>query len=248
MKKILFCAFSLACMAVACNSVEEAAPVQYGEISVALGEPDVEVITRAEDSAADYMVRVFNSNHEMQHEVVYNQFGTCKLPLGIYYVTAENCSEAEAESANEGKGCMRLWGRSTDVVLSVDNLSQTASVNCEVVNARVAVAFDSSVSGRFNDLKVVISGSREVTVNETAADVETETWFYPQTISYKITGKFIQLGKDIEISGTKTLEAKNNIKLLVKLNTSNGQLLPEIVVNTDIDDPTEVPGEFNPYN
>ncbi len=252
MKKIFLCAFGLACMAVACNSVKEDAPAQYGEISVTLGEPDIEVVTKAAEElkptdteAANYTVRIFNSSDEKQYEVKYSEFTSpYKLELGTYYVTAENCTEAAAESEN----VMRLYGRSDNITLTADAISKKATVNCEVANSLVSVVFDQSVSGQFDDLKVELTGTKTVTVAETAADVETKTWFNPQTISYKISGTFKQLNKYIELpSVQRTLEAKNYVKIVVKLNTSNGQLLPEITVNTDIQDPTEVSGEFNPY-
>ncbi len=254
MKKILTGALGLALMAVACNTLGEP-EVQYGEISVSLGEPDVEVVTRAAETldpssadAADYTVRILNSSGVEQYKAKYNVFETQRLPLGDYYVTAENCSEAEAEQDN---GQMRLFGESAVLTLSADNLSQTVRVDCEVVNSRVAVVFDSTVENRFEGLKVVLAGAstgRSVTVGQTASGVETETWFNPQTVNYTISGRFTQLGKDIKIEGSRTLAAKNNIKLVVKLNLSNGQLLPVVTVNKDIDNPSEIPGEFNPYN
>ncbi len=256
MKKNFLCVIGLACMAVACNSAIEQ-PVQYGEISVALGEPDVEVLTKADtplspEEAADYMIRLYDSADNKKHEALYSAFGTQTLALGTYYVTAENCSEAAAESANEGKGRMRLYGRSGDVVLTAENLSQTATVECSVANARVAVVFDSSVEGKFSDdLEVVLTGTsgRSVTVAQTSSEVE--TWFNPQNLNYTISGTFTQLDRKITIANAEpiVLSAKSNIKLVVKLSTSNGQLLiPEIQVNTDINDPAEVPGEFTPYN
>ncbi len=255
MKRIFLCALGLACMTVACNSVEEAVPVQYGEISVSLGDPEIEVITKAEPEvidpsspeAANYAVSILNSSGQEEYKAKYNEFITQKLALGEYKVTAEDCTEAEAESANDNKGKMRLYGE-TEINLTAENLSQTATVNCEVANARVAVVFDESVSGRFTDLKVELSGSRTVTVAETEAGVETETWFKPQTLTYKISGNFTQLDKEVVITDSKVLAAKNNVKIVVKLNLSNGQLLPEITIDTTIDDVQEIPGEFNPYN
>ncbi len=260
MKKIIFCALGVALIAVACNSVkEDTAPVQYGEISVSLGDPELEVITKAftaldpeSDEAASYIVRVFNSADDVQQgtDATYKDFQPMKLPLGTYYVSAENCTPAQAE---EGDGVMRIAGDCKDVpvVLTSDNLSQTATVNCSVANARVAVVFDESVSGLFDNLQVVITGedgSRIKTVTEMEAGVEKELWFNPQTISYVISGTFKQLDKEITITGTRTLAAKNNIKLCVKVNLSNGQLLPVIQVNKELDSPTDIPGEFNPYN
>ncbi len=260
MKRNIFCALGVALIAVACNSVkEDTAPVQYGEISVSLGDPELEVITKAftaldpeSDEASQYVVRVFSydTNEQQGIDATYKDFQPMKLPLGKYYVSAENCTPIEAE---EGDGKMRIAGDSKDapITLTSDNLSQTATVNCSVANARVAVVYDESVSGLFDNLQVVITGedgSRVKTVAEMATGVEKEFWFNPQTISYVISGTFKQLNKVISIEGTRTLAAKNNIKLWVKVNLSNGQLLPQIQIDKELDSPTDVPGLFNPYN
>ncbi len=252
MKRIIFYATALACMAVACNSVEDpTVPVQYGEISVSLGEPDLEVITKAAlpDDTDNYTVRVFNSSDAQQGtDVLFKDFQPMKLPLGTYYVTAENCTEAEAE---EGNGRMRLFGESSPVVLTETALSQSAEVLCTVANARVAVAYDAKVAGNFDNLTVTVKGKegRQVTFPETEAGVETESWFNPQTISYTISGTFKQTGATVSASGEYTLAAKNNIKLFVQIKLDNGQVLaPVITINKEYDSSTDVPAVVNPYN
>lgn len=243
--------------AVACNSRIET-PDVCGELSVSLaGEPVVEVVSKAatplnqtEPEAAGYMVRIYDSADELKYESTYSAFEAQRLPLGTYYVTAENCTESAAE---EGNGRMRLYGRSQNVTLTVDDLSQTAAVNCTVANAKVSVKFDESVKDRFTGLKVTLSGGTVRTIPITIAQIETgvvtETWFNPSDLTYTISGTFTGSGmnKSVEISRTITLEERNNILLLVKVNLENGQLMPSVTFDTQIDDPTEVPGEFNPY-
>lgn len=262
MKRELIVAALIAMTAISCNT-RIATPDVYGELSVSLaGEPSVEVVSKAAETqepnvlkptdpeADGYMVRIYTSSDEMQYEAAYSAFETQRLPLGTYYVTAENCTEAAAE---EGKGKMRLYGRSEDVTITVDQLVRTATVNCTVSNAKVSVRFDESVQGRFSDLQVVLAGGttdgRRITIGQTAADVVTETWFNPSDLTYTIAGKFTGSGmnRPVEISKTINLAARNNILLLVKVNLENGQLMPSVTVDTEIDDPTEVPGEFNPY-
>lgn len=253
--KILTAA-ALALMTVACTQkIDE--PLQYGQLSVALsGEPSVEVVTKAyaldktSEDAKDYTVRIYDKADAAapKYAASYYDFATQILPLGTYYVTAENCTEVEAET---GKGQMRLAGQSADVTLSADALTGTATVECTVTNAKVSVQFDASVAGRFTGLKVTLSGgttrTEAITVAET--DVVTETWFNPSLLTYTISGIFTGSGmnKEVNLSKSIGLAAKNNILLLVKVNLENGQLMPSVTVDTQIDDPTEVPGEFNPY-
>ena len=257
MNNRILTAMALIFMAVACtHKVDE--PLRYGELGVALsGEPSVEVLSKApqtldpeSDDAAAYMVRIFDSADQQKYEAAYSAFQTQTLPLGTYYVTAENCSEAQAE---EGYGKMRLYGRSADVTLAPEALVQTATVNCTVANAKVSVQFDESVEGRFTGLQVALSGgtvrTAPVVIAQTETDVVTETWFNPSELTYTISGTFTAGGinKSVEISKTVDLQAKSNIKLVVKVNLENGQLVPNVTFDTQIDDPKEVSGEFNPY-
>ncbi len=249
MKKIIFCAAALACMAVACNSVKEnTAPVQYGEISVSLGEPDLEVITKAAqpDDTPNYTVRVFNDAGVQQgSDVLFGTFQPMKLPLGTYYVTAENCTEAEAE---EGNGVMRLFGESNRVTLTANALSQSAEVKCQVANARVSVAFDENVEGKFENLTVTVKGANGREVSFTEAQAGADSWFNPQDITYTISGTFIQTGKAVTANGDYSLQAKNNIVLTVKINLDNGQIIaPSIIVDKSFDSQSNVNTEINPY-
>lgn len=249
---------AMAIMAVACTQkVDE--PLQYGELSVALsGEPTIEVVSKAPqtleqtaEEASAYVVRIFDSSDDsMKYEETYAAFQPQRLPLGTYYVTAENCTETQAE---EGNGKMRLYGCSEPVNIAPETLTPTATVNCVVTNAKVSVQFDESVAGRFSGLQVVLSGGttegRTLTVAQTATGVVTETWFNPSELTYTISGTFTGSGmsKPVSITRTIALQARNNIKLLVKVNLENGQLMPGLTVDTDIDDPQEKEEEFNPY-
>lgn len=251
-------AAALALMAVACAQKAEE-PLMYGELSVALsGEPSVEVVSKApeallptDEEASAYMVRIYDSADALKYESVYSAFEAQKLPLGTYYVTAENCTEADAETGN---GKMRLYGCSSDVNLTADALFQTATVGCTVSNAKVSVQFDQSVKGRFADLNVSLDGGTARTaplvIPETETGVVTETWFNPSELTYTISGTFTAGGmnKDVNISKTISLKARNNVLLLVKVNLENGQLMPSLTVDTQIDDLKEIPEEFNPYN
>lgn len=248
---------ALAFISVACSTkVEE--PIQFGQLSVSLGEPSVEVISKVpttldqtSDEAANYTVSVYDGDDTQLYSKTYDQFQTQTLPFGTYYVTAENMT---AEKAEEGDGQMRLYGCSADITLSSTQLTQTATVNCTVANAKVSVAFDESVADRFENLQVVLAGGttsgRSFTIAQTATGVETVKWFNPSTLTYTITGTFSYSGvtKPVEISNSVVLNAKDNVKLLVKLNLENGQVLvPTITYDTTLADPTEIEGEFNPY-
>lgn len=242
-------AMALALMSIACTQKVDQ-PLQYGEISVALaGDPAIDVATKAAvelsaEEAAAYTVRIFDIAGTKKYESTYKAFEAQRLPLGTYYVTAESCSETSAE---EGHGKMRLYGRSADLTLSTAALQQTAKVDCTVSNAKVSVAFDSSVSGRFDGLKVVFS-KKDRTLEVPESAIVTETWFNPSEVSYTISGIFTATGKNVTLTGNLSLEAKDNIKLVVKVSLDNGQILvPTITVDTTIGAQEEKTEEFNPY-
>lgn len=259
MKKFILSLVSLAAMVSACNTVMIEQPDQCGELSVSLfDEPGVEVVTKApealsptDDEASKYTVRIFNASDEKLYEATYKAFETQTLALGSYYVTAENCSEAAAETGN---GTMRLFGKSDNVTLSADALTGTATVNCTVTNAKVSVKFDESVKDKFSGLQVTLSGgttrTKAITVAQTATDVVTETWFNPSALTYTISGTFTGSGmsKDVSISDDIELKAKNNILLVVKVNLENGQLVPAVTIDTELDNLVEEDATFNPYN
>lgn len=257
MKKCFSGVMAALLMAVACQTEKMDSSLGYGTLDVTLtGESHFDVVlkspqTLSAQEAADYNLSIFDKSDVLKYgPVKYRDFKAQVLPMGTYYVTAESCTVAEAEAGN---GKMRLAGTSADVVLSPTSISQTAQVECTVANAKVVVVYDSSVSGMFDGLKVEIAGGttagRKVTVSETTAGQETETWFNPSSISYTIKGKFKPTGKDLTLSGTRTLSAKDNLRLLVKLNLENGEITasPVIVVDVAVSQQVSVEEEFNPY-
>ncbi len=243
---------ALAFAVVACDSVRVDEPVQYGEISVALAGNQEVVVTKAETvidpesaEAAEYTIRIFDSDDNRKHEARYNEFKSAKLEFGTYYLTAENCSETEAE---EGSGKMRVYGRSSDVTLSAQNLSQTVGVTCHVANAKVAVKLDPSVQDRFENFKVVFyraSGST-VTVRDTTGEVD--TWFNPSTVNYTVSGTYSHDGieEDFEHRSSCELKAKDYVMIVVNVDSQSGQLQPTVGFVDTLTESDQTSG-FNPY-
>lgn len=248
MNRLSTCLIAFTCLLTACNTVIIEQPLQYGTISVALeDEPSLDVQTKAEPVADDFTVRFFDSSDTLKETGEYVNGLSVYLPFGIYYVTAENCTESEAEV---GLGKMRLSGKSNPVNLSVDNIDPVVNLECTVANAKVTVKFDTSVKDIFDDLKVVLTGGtegRRIEVKE-SPDM-TETWFNPSTLGYLISGNIKQAtGKAISYSGSRELDSKDNILLLVKL--AQGQVEVEIVEpEDDYKVTTDTKDEYiNPYN
>lgn len=247
MKKV-FILTALTVLAASCQRIEMSKPVQYGSLSVAMdAEVKVEAVTKAPATAeelANYKVKVIGQN-QTHYDGLYSEFQPLKLPLATYTVSAENCTSTDAE---KGNGCKRLFG-STEVTISESNLNPTAEFTCSVANALVTVEFDKSATDHISGLKVDLKGGTSGrTVSVTTSG--TEVWFNPSTVSWAITGKITSINKAVDIKGSKSLVAKNHLKIVVSVNLENGQIsaAPDITLDTVLDAAEEKNEVFNPYN
>lgn len=240
--------------AVSCQRVQMVAPqTQYGSLGVSL-KTESELVTKAESgvslTTADLNLKIVEqSSSESKYSGKYTKYEALSLPMGkSYLVSAENCTVDEAEAGN---GQIRVYG-SQEVTIS--SLSNNVSFTCTVQNARVEVAFDSSVATYASDVQVVLnSGSRSLTIPYSSAS--TICWFNPTAengFSWTISGTLNNNTNDsINKRGSRTLAAKDNIRLKVSINASNGQLIIKqdaITIDTTInaEDPIDV--LYNPYD
>ena len=259
---------SAALLAVSCNTVSIEEPVQYGTLAVSLsGDPVIEVVSKAAetltpDKAANYNIAVYTSADCSGNPVE----GTAKkyseltspvvLPAATYYVWAESCTAADAES---GKGVMRFEGVSPAVEVR-PGFASTATVECTVANAVVTVNFDDSVDGKINDLKVTLvretpSRSVEVAYADVAGEDEKQqqVWFNAKsTVKYTISGTSAITQQPLTGEGCTgtlpTLNAGNNVQLNIKVASDNGVLTVLSDVEINVPETTVKPDGFNPYN
>ena len=239
MKKVLILT-ALTVLAASCQRLEMSKPLQYGSLSVAMdAEVKVEAVTKA--AATDlnnYTVTVAGSAEGLPKSCLYSAFQPLTLPLGTYTVSAENCTSTDAETGN---GCKRLYG-STNVTIDEAHLTPTAEFTCSVANALVTVEFDKSATDHIDDLEVSLTGGTSGrTVSVTTSG--TEVWFNPSTVSWAITGNIASINKDVDITGSKSLVAKNHLKIVVSV---NGQMAAPTITLDTVRNAAE-PVEFNPY-
>ena len=259
MRKVFVYIVVAAVFAVSCESVKTDSPVQYGKLSISLAqEPVLDVksnVALTPEQAADYNVAVYADQACSGSPVIapmeYSAFGTQTIAVGEYYVEAESCTEADAEACEAyPNGQKRLYGVSGKVSVSTET-PVTAIVNCMVSNALVTVSFDQETiydddQCRFTDLKVSLSsGSKSTEIPASKTDVE--HWFNPCELTYSITGQFTATGKYISVEKTLNLDAKSNVRLLVKANLDNGQLAPSVTFAKDITEADDIASGFNPY-
>lgn len=199
---------------------------------------------------ADGNYAVYQAPDDKKGQVIpvveYKDFETVTVEVNNQYsVTAESCTVEESEA---GFGCPRYYGTSGLFELNVSNIYQKASIVCHQTNALVTVVFDSSVSGRFTDLKVTLeSGGRTLDIEE--SDKEIPAYFTPSALTYGIAGTYTETGYEVSLSGTAlTLEAKDNIRIVVKLDLTHGQAaVPSLSVTEEYASESGQDYEIDPY-
>ena len=246
MKKVFHLAI-IAALAAGCQTLD--IHQSMGSLSVSL-EPEVNVEVKAceENYKDNYIVSVTSASSVsgLPYQSAFKDFKPLSLPMGTYTVSAENCTAAEAVS---GYGHKRLFG-TKDVTLSYENPNQTVNLDCVLVNSLISIIFDSSVTGVFNDLKVTVqSGTRSVVIKE--GDKVSEAWFNPGAISWTISGVSKATGKTVSQEGKRTLDARQNLKITVKVTYSDGLISGSPVINIDsniskLDENKKI--DINPYN
>lgn len=86
-----------------------------------------------------------------------------------YVLTAENCTEAEAESANQSWGQVRMYGEENFAVATGE--SKTVTVNCGMANSSVEVDFSNFIESMFSTYSIELHATdapdRTFTFNET---------------------------------------------------------------------------------
>lgn len=245
MKKVFHLAI-IAALAVGCRTLDMYQAM--GTLSVSL-EPEVNVQVKAceENDTPNYTVSVTSLSDVsgLPYQSAFKDFKPLDLPMGTYTVSAENCTADEAVS---GYGRKRLFG-TKDVTLSYENPNQTVNLDCILVNSLISIIFDPSVTGVFNDLKVTVqSGTRSVVIKE--GDKVSEAWFNPAAISWTISGVSKATGKTVSQEGNRTLEARQNLKITVKVTYSDGMISvkPVISIDSNISTSEENKNDINPYN
>ena len=245
MKKVFHLAI-IAALAVGCRTLDMYQAM--GTLSVSL-EPEVNVQVKAcdENDTPNYTVSVTSLSDVsgLPYQSAFKDFKPLDLPMGTYTVSAENCTADEAVS---GYGRKRLFG-TKDVTLSYEKPNQTVNLDCILVNSLISIIFDPSVAGVFNDLKVTVkSGTRSVVIKE--GDKVSEAWFNPAAISWTISGVSKATGKTVSQEDSRTLEARQNLKITVKVTNSDGMFLvkPVISIDSNILKSEENKNDINPYN
>lgn len=257
----LFAAVGMMLLA-ACSNSDEPQVEQYGTISLGMS-TDISVSTRATtpspDELANYQITINQTGEstaikEGKYSALFNTGNTLPLKTGNgYTLTAANCTDTEAESANDNQGQMQLKGTSDPFNVTA-NQNTDVSVNCTVANTNLTVSWDATITGQtsvFTDLKAVIhensNETRQFTFTNNSS-TDPHPWFNidsdPQLVG-TITYKFNGTEKSYNFSGI-TLTAAKHVKLTISASADNGQITVSITVDNTVTDDNQTI-TINPY-
>lgn len=109
-----------------------------------------------------------------------------------YVLTVESCTEAEAESANQGWGQARATGKEEFTVAA--NESKTVTVNCGLANSSVDVDFSDYITSMFSAYSIEIH----------ATDATSRTFTFNEN-NYQFKTAYFNVGEKRELTYTVTL-------------------------------------------
>lgn len=165
-------------------------------------------------------------------------------------LTAESCTETEAESANQGWGQARVSGKEPFAVVA--NESKTVTVNCGLANSSVSVAFSDYVTSMYTSYSIELH----------ATDATSRTFTFDNN-NYKFKTAYFNVGEsgrkldytvtlpsfEKPYTGTLTLEPSKSYTLSVKVEGegSTATATLGIAVDGELRDEIILPQKINPY-
>lgn len=164
-----------------------------------------------------------------------------------YVLTAESCTEAEAESANQGWGQARATGKESFAIAA--NESKTVTVSCGLANSSVSVDFSDYITSMYTSYSIKLHAT-DATSRTFTFDKSNYTF---KTAYFNVSESKRELAYTVTLpsfekpyTGTLTLEPSKSYKLSVKVKgegtnatvtlnvTADGTLLEEITLTEKI--------------
>lgn len=246
---------------VSCTSEEELAPAEeQGEIWLSVVDTSkVEIVTRA---LSGFDVKDFNVSLSRGETVVFSsrKYGdiagspiTCSAGSG-YLLTAESCTESEAERTNSGWGQARLAKDTSFTVKPVEPTEVT--LKCVLANSSVNVEFSDFIKKNLSDYAITLyaadASSRSFTFNKNNYSYKTAYF------NVGAAGRALQYTISLTLPGEKephtysnvlTLEPSHSYHLTVKLDDeSKSKISIGIMVDGTLVDEKTSTEIINPYD
>lgn len=231
-------------------------PDETGEIIFSVVDTtEVEITTKA---SLNFDVNEFNVSLSRGNEPIFSnkKYGdiagtaiTCSASPD-YVLTAESCTETEAESANQGWGQARVSGKESFAVVAND--SKTVTVNCGLANSSVSVDFSDYITSMFTAYSIEIH----------ATDAPDRSFSFNEN-NYKFKTAYFNVGEDVRklaytvtlpspykvYSRTLNIVPSKSYKLSVKVGgeNENTSVTLEVLVNEYLHDEIVLTENINPY-
>lgn len=139
-----------------------------------------------------------------------------------YLLTAESCTEEEAENANYGWGQFRISGKQAFAVIA--NQSNTVTVNCGLSSSSVNVEFSDFVVNTFTNYSIELyatdASDRKLTFDESNYSSKTAYFNVGESgreLAYTVTLPALET----PYSGKLNLEPSKNYNLSIKVDGEN---------------------------
>ncbi|MCF2597933.1 DUF4493 domain-containing protein [Phocaeicola barnesiae] len=167
-----------------------------------------------------------------------------------YVLTAESCTEAEAESANQGWGQARISGKESFAI--VKDESKTVTVNCGVVNSSVSVKFSDYITSMFTtysiELHATDATSRTFTFDKSNYTFKT-AYFNVGESGRKVAYTISLPSLENPYTGELTLEPSKSYNLSVKVEgEGEGETVTlELIVDNTLLEKIILTEKINPY-
>ena len=238
----------------ACTNEENLlVPKETGEIRFSVVDTtEVEITTKAtfKFDVNEFNVSLSRGNESIFSNRKYKDIAGSSIPCSVspdYVLTAESCTEAEAESANQGWGQARATGKESFAVAA--NESKTVTVSCGLANSSVSVDFSDYITSMYTSYSIELHAT-DATSRTFTFDKSNYTF---KTAYFNVSESKRELAYTVTLpsfekpyTGTLTLEPSKSYKLSVKVKgegtnatvtlnvTADGTLLEEITLTEKI--------------
>lgn len=216
---------------------------------------EVEITTKAtfKFDVNEFNVSLSRGNESIFSNRKYKDIAGSSITCSVspdYVLTAESCTEAEAESANQGWGQARATGKESFAVAA--NESKTVTVNCGLANSSVSVDFSDYITSMYTSYSIELHAtdatSRTFTFDK--SNYTFKTAYFNVSESGRVLAYTVNLPNlEKPYPGTLTLEPSKSYTLSVKVEGegSTATATLGIAVDGELRDEIILPQKINPY-
>lgn len=216
---------------------------------------EVEITTKAtlKFDVNEFNVSLSRGNESIFSNRKYKDIAGSSITCSVspdYVLTAESCTEAEAESANQGWGQARATGKESFAVAA--NESKTVTVSCGLANSSVSVDFSDYITSMYTSYSIELHAT-DATSRTFTFDKSNYTF---KTAYFNVSESKRELAYTVTLpsfekpyTGTLTLEPSKSYKLSVKVKGegTNATVTLNVTVDGTLLEEITLTEKINPY-